>query len=567
MPLSWGQAKGGRAGQVHSDSVAVARPICHDIAMKIPRPPRPVPVVVVLAVTAAVLSLASNGVSSVEDFLWEHLGVYPPSFDANLTTYLVAYGLGLVPGGYVAQRYGPRPVLAASVLGWSASVVLLTTARDFPTHLASRVLMGLSQGAALPAAVLLLTQSVPERRRGLANGVVAFAGRFAQVAAAVVTPSVIAAFVPLSTTATVTAGDISDDGQVMIHAVHAARFDEIPKSSPMAMVLLQIDARLRISNELPESWPDYQDMADAINAVIRDPGALDEAARLSRNLTFDARAILDLPVSERSVAQSERLNRLVVEANVGYPIPRLHIPGWRPAFQTYGLLGVIVAVAGWLVLRDRHAPRVTLDIPAAPWLAILTSRNQWLSCGVTFFSNYGRVLPILVMPWFLANRFRVPDKFDVMMAVPLFAGAFAMLAGGVATDWLTRRSGKRWGRSLPMGGLKLSSAAFLAVTAFLPEVWMFVAAVALAAMCHDFGTPAAWAFAQDTGGEQAGVVSAWSSLWGVVGAWIALAIEHGVVTKLGIDAAMLAAAAAYVLSAACGLMANATVALDGEPEA
>ena len=529
--------------------------------MKTPRPPRAVLSVVVLAVTATVLSLASNGVSSVEDFLWKHVGFYPPWFDADVTTNFVACGLALIPGGYAAQRYGPRAVLTASVLGWSASVVVLTTAYDFPTHRASRVLMGLSQGAALPAAVLLLTQSVPECRRGLANGVVAFAGRFAQVAAAVVTPSVIAAFVPHSTTATVTADDLSDDGQVMIHAVHAAQFRDIPESSPRAMVLL------RIGDRLPESWPDYQDMADAINAVIRDPGALDDAGRLSWNLNYDARAILDLPVSERSVAQSERLNRHVVDANVGYPVPRLHVPSWRPAFQTYGLLGVIVAVAVWLMLRDRHSSRVTQDIPAVPWLAILTSRNQWLSCGSTFFSTFGWVLPILVMLWFLANRFRVPVKFDVMMAVPLFAGAFAMLAGGVVTDWLTRHSGQRWGRSLPMGGLKLSSAAFLAVSGFLPEGWVFVAAVTLAAMCHDFGTPAMWAFAQDTGGEQAGVVFAWSSLWGVIGAGVALAIVDGVIAKLGIDAVMLTAASAYVLSAACGLMANETVTLDGEPEA
>ena len=556
MPLSWGQAKDGPTGQVRRNPVAVARPLCHDSSMRIPRPNRPALIVVVLALTAAVLSLGSSGLNVAEVFLREDLRLGTRLMEVAITASFIAYGLGLVSGGTLVQRYGARLVLWVAVAGWSASTAFLTLAHDLPTLFTARFLMGLSHGAALPAAVHLLTRWVPERRRGLANGVVAFGGRFAQAAATGLTGFLIIAFVPLSTPATITADDISDDGMVMIHTVHAAQFSDIPQTSPRAIVLL------RIGDRLPDSWPDSQDMADAINAVIRDPGALDDAARLTRNLTYDARAILDVPVSERSVAESERLNRLVVEAAIDHPIPKLHVHGWRPAFLSYALLGVTVGAVVWLVARDRPADRTPRSAVAVPWRALVTSRNQWLYCGLHFFSNYGWVFLVLVTPWFLANRFSMlADDCDAVVTLALFVGAFAMLAGGVATDVVSLHLGTRWGRALPMGGLKLSCAALMAASAFLPEMWAFAAAVALAAACHDFGTPAAWSFAQDTGGEHAGVVFAWASLWGFLGAALAFEVADKLIANFSIDAAMLTGASALAVSAACGLMANAAAPL------
>ncbi len=531
-------------------------------AMKIPRPPVRVWVVFVLTAMAALLYLERVCVSVAEGYIREDLRIGTMQMDAAFGAFFIAYALGQVPGGYLAQRYGPRLMLTFSMVGWSVFGIFIALAQDFPTLFASRFLLGLSQAAAYPTAALLLTRWVPDRRRGLANSVVTFGGRFGGAVATGLTGFLIIAFVPLSTSATVTADDLN---------VSDMTIGRRPDGKTTMM--------------LWATWETKEQLAQATNRYIRgEENILPEVEKYAIPLTYDARIIYDKPVQERTVAESERLSRLVVEAVSYDAIRKLHGKGWRPALLSYGLLGVIVGVVVWLVVRDsprKHpwvsaaeakfidegmAPKPPVRSFAVPWRALVASRNQWLYCGMSFFSNYGWVFLITLMPRFLENRYHVPlDQRSLMTTVPLFLAAFGMLAGGVTTDWLTGRSGKWWGRALPMGGMKLPCVVLMGVSPWLPEAWMFVAALALVAICQDFGMPAVWAFAQDTGGEQVGPVLGWGNMWGNFGAGVAPFVMGVVAANAGWNLALLTGASAFALSAVCGMMANAAIPLHARP--
>ena len=486
--------------------------------MKIPRPPVRVLVVLVLTAMAALLYLERVCVSVAEGYIREDLRIGTMQMDAAFGAFFIAYALGQVPGGYLAQRYGPRLMLTFSMVGWSVFGIFIALAQDFPTLFASRFLLGLSQAAAYPTAALLLTRWVPDRRRGLANSIVTFGGRFGGAAATGLTGFLIIAFVPLSTPATVT--DDDDIGPVTPGAnVAAVLSNTRVKSTPTQ---IRVMSRI-VSKNHADSANFYVATPESFNVMIQTPGYFDDLPLHELSLTLDARIILAKPLADRTASESMRLNRLVIESSGMIVLLRkMHGKGWRPALLSYGLLGVIVGVVVWLVVRDspRKHPWVTdaeaklIDdgiapkppaSTAVPWRALVTSRNQWLYCGMSFFSNYGWVFLITLLPRFLDDRYKVPlDQRSLMTTVPLFLAAFGMLAGGVTTDWLTRRYGRWWGRALPMGGMKLPCVALMGVSPWLPEAWMFVAALALVAVCQDFGIPAVWAFAQDTGGEQTG---------------------------------------------------------------
>lgn len=522
--------------------------------MKFPRPSVRVLIVLVLTAMAALLYLERVCVSVAEGYIREDLRIGTMQMDAAFGAFFIAYALGQVPGGYLAQRYGPRLMLTFSMVGWSVFGIFIALAQDFPTLFASRFLLGLSQAAAYPTAALLLTRWVPDRRRGLANSIVTFGGRFGGAAATGMTGFLIIAFVPLSMPATLTGEDVIP-GQFWC-----------------------IDSETTfITSDIPGVQRNF---AEHLNADICDPNYTARHQLDGSTMTFDARRILRIPVSDRTSIESQRLNRLVVERTVGPGIRKFHGKGWRPALLSYGLLGVVVGVVVWLVVRDsprQHpwvsaadaeliadgiAPKPPVRSFAVPWRALVTSRNQSLYCGMSFFSNYGWVFLITLLPRFLDNRYKVPlDQRGLMTTVPLFLAAFGMIAGGVVTDWLTKRYGKWWGRALPMGGMKLPCAALMAVSPWLPEAWMFVAALALVAVCQDFGVPAVWAFAQDTGGEQVGPVLGWGNMWGNLGAGVAPLVMGVIAAQAGWTYALLTGASAFAVSAVCGLMADAALPL------
>ncbi|TDP62094.1 MFS transporter [Roseateles toxinivorans] len=87
-------------------------------------------------------------------------------------------GVAAVPLGWLADRYGRRSVLAASVLVWAVATAAFGMATDFPALLLAAAGMGIGEVGLSPIVFSLIPEIVSPRRRVLANGVYALAAIF-----------------------------------------------------------------------------------------------------------------------------------------------------------------------------------------------------------------------------------------------------------------------------------------------------------------------------------------------------------------------------------------------------
>lgn len=96
------------------------------------------------------------------------------------SAFLIGYALFQTPGGRLADRLGPRRVLAAGVVWWgiftalTASVPTRITGALF-LFIAVRFLLGAGEAVMYPASNQFVARWIPEQERGIANGWI-FAG-------------------------------------------------------------------------------------------------------------------------------------------------------------------------------------------------------------------------------------------------------------------------------------------------------------------------------------------------------------------------------------------------------
>ncbi|MDR3636666.1 MAG: MFS transporter [Isosphaeraceae bacterium] len=531
-----------------------------------PRPTRVRDLIVLLAMlAAALLYLERVCVSVAEVYIRQDLRIGKMEMDAAFGAFFIAYALAQVPSGWLSQRYGPRLMMTLYLVGWSVFGIFIAFAWDFWTLFLARFLLGLSQAGAYPTAALLLKRWVPDRSRGLASSIVAFGGRFGGAGANSLTGILIVAFVPISTPAHVAPDQV----------LSVERFTELLADAKPAHL---VPIRTRVHAYLVATDINPERCAEALNRLIRSPGALDSPGSAPIGLSAEGRAILAKPASVRTPEESERLNRLILEKAFPGAVQELHGRGWRPTLMIYGIGGVIVAVLFWLFARDwpRNHPwcnRAEVDLiesgqstageatasDAIPWRLLATSRNQWLFSATNIFANIGWIFLITSLPRFLDERFSVPvERRGLMTTVPLFMASFGMIGGGWLTDWLTRRYGRRYGRAVPMGVFKLPCVLAMLICPFLPSAWAVTAALAVMAVFQDVGVPAVWAFAQDTGGKQVGAVLGWANMWGNLGAGIAPSLMGAVTAVGGWDAMLYTGALAFVLCGLTGMLADAS---------
>jgi MFS family permease len=86
------------------------------------------------------------------------------------SAYNLPYGLGQLPGGWLADRVGPRKLILAGISGVAAAGLLVGVAPSYVVIAVFLVLLGLIGGGYHPAASPLVSASVAEQNRGRALG-------------------------------------------------------------------------------------------------------------------------------------------------------------------------------------------------------------------------------------------------------------------------------------------------------------------------------------------------------------------------------------------------------------
>jgi sugar phosphate permease len=110
------------------------------------------------------------------------------------SAFIWAYAIGQIPGGWLADRFGPRRVLLIIVPFWS----LMTSATAFATGMTSlfavRFVFGLGEAGAFPTASRAMQLWFPGSERGLVQGVTHCLSRLAVVITPIVSVQLMLAF-------------------------------------------------------------------------------------------------------------------------------------------------------------------------------------------------------------------------------------------------------------------------------------------------------------------------------------------------------------------------------------
>ena len=89
-----------------------------------------------------------------------------------LSSFFIGYLAGMVPAGWLANRYGGRRVMAVALIGWSCFTVLTPVAAgvSLTTLIFVRIAMGLGEAGSFPSAFNLFARWIPltERSRAAA---------------------------------------------------------------------------------------------------------------------------------------------------------------------------------------------------------------------------------------------------------------------------------------------------------------------------------------------------------------------------------------------------------------
>ncbi len=101
-------------------------------------------------------------------------------FGAIFTSFLLAYALAQIPGGWLGDRFGPRRVMTWAIVWWSAFTALTAIAGDgwlaatvgvVASFALVRALIGLGEAAAPPNGTRMVANWVSPGERGLAVGI------------------------------------------------------------------------------------------------------------------------------------------------------------------------------------------------------------------------------------------------------------------------------------------------------------------------------------------------------------------------------------------------------------
>jgi MFS transporter, ACS family, glucarate transporter len=89
--------------------------------------------------------------------------------------FAIAYAVFEIPGGWMADRFGPRIVLTRIVLWWSAFTAITGAVSGYPALLVTRFWFGAGEAGAFPSAAASIASWFPANERGRAFGFLSMA--------------------------------------------------------------------------------------------------------------------------------------------------------------------------------------------------------------------------------------------------------------------------------------------------------------------------------------------------------------------------------------------------------
>jgi sugar phosphate permease len=265
------------------------------------------------------------------------------------------------------------------------------------------------------------------------------------------------------------------------------------------------------------------------------------------------------PPRERGLVQGVTHSASRLGAAIAPPIVVLIMSelGWRPVFYICGAVGFLWTL--WWALTYRNLPE---DHPLVnktelqairgvdssgvikpppmeqqtnvPWMTLIRSPNMWAMMCAYFTYVYCLWIFLSWLPSYLieARHFTLL-KVGIYASLPLFAGVIGDTLGGLATDWLLKKTGsaKISRRTVAIVGL-LGCAICIVPAALTDNALVAVGGLTASMFFLEFTIGPSWAVPMDTGGKYSGTVSGMMNMAGNFGAAIS-PIVFGALAQVG----------------------------------
>src|SRR5499427_1149881 len=217
--------------------------------------------------------------------------------------------------------------------------------------------------------------------------------------------------------------------------------------------------------------------------------------------------------------------------------------GWRSVFYICGAIGIVWAVWWYLSYRnlpEEHSmvnraelahirglsatgeinqPVIEREAASVPWGTLLRSPNMWAIMCAYFTYVYCLYIFLTWLPSYLVEaRGFTLLKVGFLASLPLFAMVIGDTVGGLATDWLLKKTGnaRLARRTVAIVGM-LGCVAFIVPAALAEDAYTAVYCLTGAGFFLECTIGPSWAVPMDTGGKYSGTVSGMMNMAGNIG--------------------------------------------------
>jgi sugar phosphate permease len=284
------------------------------------------------------------------------------------------------------------------------------------------------------------------------------------------------------------------------------------------------------------------------------------------------------PRSERGLVQGLTHSASRLGAAIAPPLVVLIITtlGWRSVFYICGAVGFVWSL--WWYLSYRNLPeehgmvnrtelerirglgetgainQAAIEKSAAtvPWATLVRSPNMWAIMCAYFTYVYSLYIFLTWLPSYLVEyRHFTLLKVGFLASLPLFAMVIGDTVGGLATDWLLKKTQntKLARRSVAIVGL-LGCTAFIVPAALTEDAYTAVYCLTGAGFFLECTIGPAWSVPMDCGGKYSGTVSGMMNMAGNIGGALS-PLVFGIFFQYGNWQAPFILAAALLVAGAC----------------
>ncbi len=249
--------------------------------------------------------------------------------------------------------------------------------------------------------------------------------------------------------------------------------------------------------------------------------------------------------------------------------------GWQWVFYICGAVGLVWAVWWYVSYRDlpedhgmvnrTELQRIrgldeagNINEPKTeakanvPWATLLRSPNMWAIMCAYFTYVYCLWIFLSWLPSYLADfRHFTLIKVGIFASLPLWAGVIGDTVGGLATDWLLKKTGsaKLARRTVAIVGM-LGCCAFIVPAALTEDAYIAVYCLTGAMFFLECTIGPSWAVPMDVGGKYSGTVSGMMNMAGNIGGALSPLVFGFLVQYGNWQAPFIVAASLLVIGAA-----------------